>query len=160
MCVCGSTASLDLISDALGNLGELLARELVPKDLHDALDLRILRVQLHLLVLQLRALEKTRLVGGYLVLEAFDEGLVRAGRDLCIQLFDLIHSLVLVGVHVRLSSRASSTTDHLFSQLLSLELLSRLVACFAAPPGLRRRRALRSHCRVVGGPLAGCSTLS
>ena len=76
MCVCGSTASLDLISDALGNLGELLARELVPKDLHDALDLRILRVQLHLLVLQLRALEKTRLVGGYLVLEAFDEGLV------------------------------------------------------------------------------------
>ena len=160
MCVCGSTASLDLISDALGNLGELLARELVPKDLHDALDLRILRVQLHLLVLQLRALEKTRLVGGYLVLEALDEGLVRAGRDLCIQLFDLIHRLGLVGVHVRLSSRASATTDPLFSQLLSFELLSRLVACFAAPPGLRRRRALRSHCRAVGGPLAGCSTLS
>ena len=160
MCVCGSTASLDLISDALGNLGELLARELVPEDLHDALDLRILRVQLHLLVLQLRALEKTRLVGGYLVLEAFDEGLVRAGRDLCIQLFDLIHRLVLVGVHVRLSSRASSTTDHLFSQLLSLELLSRLVACFAAPPGLRRSRALRSHYIVVGDSLAGCSTLS
>ena len=160
MCVCGSTASLDLISDALRNLGELLARELVLKDLHDALDLRILRVQLHLLVLQLRALEKTRLVGGILVLEALDEGLVRAGRDLCIQLFDLIHRLGLVGgFHVRLSFRASATTDPLFSQLLSFELLSRLVACFAAPPGLRRRRALRSHCRAVGGPLAGCSTL-
>ena len=115
MFVCGFNASLDLISDALGNLGELLAREFVPEDLHDALDLRILRAQLHLLVLKLRALEKTRLVRGYLVLEAFDEGLVRAGRDLCVQLFDLIHRLGLVGVHVRLSSRASTTTDYLFS---------------------------------------------
>ena len=112
-----------LLFDALGNLGELLAWEFVLENLHDALDLRILRVQLLLLVLQLRALKKSRLVGRYLVLEALDEGLIRAGRDLCVQFLDFIHRLGLVRVHVGLSAGSSTSANNLLSQFLCFELV-------------------------------------
>ena len=74
----------------------MLARQLVLQDLHDSLELAILRIELQFLAFQLGAFEQARFVGRYLVLQPLDQSLVRACADFGIELLDFLHRLGLV----------------------------------------------------------------